>query len=229
MTRISYVRLASLDKGSTSGCDKPDVRLATSPRFDCAAIDQSLSRYNRHCRQDSFRRASHTDRPERWLETYVFLYVRLPLSRSAAAHDYPEPRQHDALRSELRRAFSLLELLAVVAILGSSRRSSLPRVVSCRPTYAKEKCCLHNRTEINITVEQYYIHNGVWPADDLSDIGADLDYFPDGLPTCPVSGHAYRLGPDDASRGRSRRSGRSQPVMRCRRYRCPLSRAMLRR
>ena len=55
--------------------------------------------------------------------------------------------------------------------------------------------CLHNRAEINITVEQYYMHTGVWPADDLSDIGADVDYFPDGLPTCPVSGQPYRLDP----------------------------------
>jgi hypothetical protein len=29
----------------------------------------------------------------------------------------------------------------------------------------------------------------------LSDIGADPDYFPDGLPTCPSTGAAYRLDP----------------------------------
>ena len=29
----------------------------------------------------------------------------------------------------------------------------------------------------------------------LSDIGADPNYFPDGLPTCPVSGQPYRLDP----------------------------------
>jgi hypothetical protein len=52
---------------------------------------------------------------------------------------------------------------------------------------------LHNRAEINIAVEQYYIHTGVWPANNLSDIGADPDYFPDGVPTCPVSGNAYQL------------------------------------
>ena len=34
----------------------------------------------------------------------------------------------------------------------------------------KEKTCHHNRAEINITVEQYYLHTGNWPANDLSDI-----------------------------------------------------------
>jgi general secretion pathway protein G len=93
-----------------------------------------------------------------------------------------------------RRAFSLMELLAVVAIIAIIAGLIIPRVVTSSDT-AKEKTCVHDRTEINITVEQYYIHNGVWPADDLSNIGADVNYFPDGLPKCPVSGAAYRLDP----------------------------------
>ena len=31
------------------------------------------------------------------------------------------------------------------------------------------------------------------PAADLSDIGADANYFPDGIPTNPTSGAAYSL------------------------------------
>ena len=96
--------------------------------------------------------------------------------------------------NQLRRGFSLLEMLAVVVILGIIAALIVPRVGQSSEN-AKEKCCLHNRAEINITTEQYYIHNGVWPADDLSDVGADVDYFPDGLPTCPVSGQPYRLDP----------------------------------
>lgn len=85
-----------------------------------------------------------------------------------------------------------MELLAVVTVLGIIAALIVPRVIS-GTDLAKEKTCLHNRTEINITVEQYYLHNGSWPANDLSDIAADIDYFPDGLPTCPVSGAAYRI------------------------------------
>jgi prepilin-type N-terminal cleavage/methylation domain-containing protein len=94
----------------------------------------------------------------------------------------------------LRRGFSLMELLAVVVILGIIAALIVPRVAQSSDA-AKEKCCLHNRAEINITTEQYYIHNGVWPASNLSDVGANVNYFPDGLPACPVSGQPYRLDP----------------------------------
>lgn len=91
-----------------------------------------------------------------------------------------------------RSAFSLMELLAVVTILGIIAALVLPRV-STQTLSAKEKCCYHNRAEINIAVEQYYVLEGSWPADNLSDIGADTAYFPQGVPTCPVSGDAYQL------------------------------------
>ena len=97
-------------------------------------------------------------------------------------------------RTQNRTAFSLLELLAVVVILGIIAAMLVPRVTSTSDS-AKDKSCFHNRTEINITVEQFYLHTGHWPADDLSDIGADPGYFPNGLPHCPVSGQAYRLDP----------------------------------
>jgi type II secretory pathway pseudopilin PulG len=87
-----------------------------------------------------------------------------------------------------------MELLAVVTILGIIAALIVPRVVTSGDT-AKDKACHHNRAEINITVEQYYLHTGNWPASNLSDIGADPNYFPDGLPTCPASGQPYRLDP----------------------------------
>jgi prepilin-type N-terminal cleavage/methylation domain-containing protein len=93
-----------------------------------------------------------------------------------------------------RAAFSLLELLAVVTILGIIAALILPRVVISTDK-TKEATCLHCRGEINAAVEQYYIHTGNWPANDLSDIAADIDYFPDGIPACPISGHSYRIDP----------------------------------
>jgi general secretion pathway protein G len=97
-------------------------------------------------------------------------------------------------RQQNRVAFSLMELLAVVTILGILAAIILPRVVNSSDT-AKDKTCFHNRAEINITVESYFMNTGTWPANDLSDIGADPNYFPDGLPICPVSGQPYRLDP----------------------------------
>jgi prepilin-type N-terminal cleavage/methylation domain-containing protein len=93
-----------------------------------------------------------------------------------------------------RTAFSLMELIAVVTILGIVAALIVPRI-NQGTDRSREKSCLHNRAEINITVERYYLHNSVWPANDLSDIGSDQDYFPDGLPACPLSGAAYRLDP----------------------------------
>jgi hypothetical protein len=99
-----------------------------------------------------------------------------------------------AHRNHRPTAFSLMELIAVVTILGVVAALVLPRVISGTDV-AKEKACFHNRAEIGITVERFYMHTGAWPANDLSDIGTNGEYFPDGLPACPVSGHAYRLDP----------------------------------
>jgi len=95
-------------------------------------------------------------------------------------------------KHNINRGFSLMELLAVVTILGIIAALVLPRAVS-NSDVAKQKSCAHNRAELNIAVERWYIHNGVWPANNLSDIAADGNYFPDGLPVCPVSGNAYQL------------------------------------
>jgi general secretion pathway protein G len=91
-----------------------------------------------------------------------------------------------------RTAFSLMELLAVVTILGIIAAIIVPRVTVSSDT-AKAKVNAHNKATINAAVERWYIETGAWPAANLSDIGADTDYFPDGIPTNPVSGAAYTL------------------------------------
>jgi general secretion pathway protein G len=88
-----------------------------------------------------------------------------------------------------------MELLAVVTILGIIAAIIVPRVTVSSDT-AKQKVNSHNKATINAAVERYYIENGSWPAADLSDIGADTDYFPDGIPTNPVDDSAYTLDSD---------------------------------
>lgn len=91
-----------------------------------------------------------------------------------------------------KRGFSLLELLAVVTILGIIAAIIVPRV-AVSSTTAKQKVRDHHKATINAAVERYYIDTGAWPANDLSDIAANINYFPSGVPTNPVDSSAYTL------------------------------------
>ena len=95
-------------------------------------------------------------------------------------------------KTSKRRGFSLLELLAVVTILGIIAVVVVPRI-SVSSTTAKTKADLQNKAEINSAVERWYFEKGTWPADNLSDIGADTSYFPNGLPVNPTNSAAYTL------------------------------------
>ena len=88
-----------------------------------------------------------------------------------------------------------MELLAVVTILGIIAAIIVPRVTVSSDT-AKQNVHAHNKATINSAVERYYINEGSWPANDLSDIGADVDYFPEGIPGNPVDpATPYSLDP----------------------------------
>ncbi len=91
-----------------------------------------------------------------------------------------------------RRGFSLMELLAVVTILGIIAAIVIPRVTSSSDT-AKAKVNLHNKATINSAIERWYVEKGSWPATNLTDIAADTTYFPSGIPTNPVDNSAYTM------------------------------------
>ena len=90
------------------------------------------------------------------------------------------------------RGFSLLELLAVVTILGIIAAIIVPRVTISTDA-AKQRVRDHHKATINSAVERWYIDKNSWPANDLSDIAADINYFPEGIPANPVDGTAYTL------------------------------------
>ena len=104
------------------------------------------------------------------------------------------PKSGNRKASRKRRGFSLLELLAVVTILGIIAVVVIPRI-SVSSTTAKTNADLQNKAEINSAVERWYFVNGSWPASDLSDIEADPNYFPDGIPANPLGG-TYSLDSD---------------------------------
>lgn len=90
-----------------------------------------------------------------------------------------------------RQAFSLMELLAVVTILGIIAAIIVPRVTTSSDT-AKAKVHAHNKGSINSAIERYYIENGSWPSADLNEIDV-VAYFPDGIPTNPIDDSAYTM------------------------------------
>lgn len=100
--------------------------------------------------------------------------------------------QKDSRRSVARgrRGFSLLELLAVITMLGIIAVVVLPRILYSKVT-AQEHTCFQNRAEINLAIERYNIDNGALPTA-MSDIN-NSTWFPGGIPLCPVSGTAYTL------------------------------------
>ncbi len=95
-------------------------------------------------------------------------------------------------KSNKKGGFSLLELLAVVTILGIIAAIIVPRVTVSSDN-AKTKVAAHHKATINSAVERYYVNTGGWPANDLTDIGADVNYFPDGIPANPIDASAYTL------------------------------------
>ena len=85
-------------------------------------------------------------------------------------------------RKMMSRAFSLLELLAVVVILGILAAAIVPRVVTSSQD-ARTSVHQHNLGEINAAVERYYIDEGSFPAT-IADLTPD--YLPDGVPAVPT-------------------------------------------
>jgi type II secretory pathway pseudopilin PulG len=80
----------------------------------------------------------------------------------------------------------------VILIISFLALLIVPRVV-VSTLEAKERTCFHNRAQINSAAERYFAVNDAFPTD-ISQLNTD-EYFPSGIPVCPVSGAAYALDP----------------------------------
>jgi len=94
-------------------------------------------------------------------------------------------------KTSKRNAFSLLELLAVVVILGIIAAIVVPRVTVSADT-ARKRMNEHTAATLNSAIERYYVDIGSWPTT-LSDLVPA--YLPDGVPSNPVDGSAYVINP----------------------------------
>jgi hypothetical protein len=88
--------------------------------------------------------------------------------------------------------------MGVLAILATLAAIILPRVIGS-DEQSKIAGCETHKGNIEVQAELWLQNTGSWPAANLSDVGGDLDYFPEGLPVCPVDGSSYTI---DAATGR---------------------------
>lgn len=86
--------------------------------------------------------------------------------------------------------FSLIELMAVVTILGILVSIVLTRIVNSTDA-AKAKTCVNNVQQINSALEQFAVSTGNF-ATAISNVDT-IEYFPGSIPTCAVDGSAYTL------------------------------------
>jgi len=93
-----------------------------------------------------------------------------------------------------RTGISLLELMAVVAILGVVAAVIIPSVTGSSDS-ANIAACYVYKGDIEIQSELWNHNTGGFPAATLAAIGLDTDYFPGGPPTCPVDDTKYTINP----------------------------------
>jgi len=90
----------------------------------------------------------------------------------------------------VRSGFSMVEMLAVVTLIGIIAMIVVPRFAGSG-TQAKTNACNVNKGNIEVQAQLWFRNKGGWPAADLSNLSADKKYFPEGVPTCPVDGSNY--------------------------------------
>jgi general secretion pathway protein G len=91
-----------------------------------------------------------------------------------------------------QRGFTLTELMAALAIIGVVAAIVLVRATA-GGSASKSAACKSFKGDIEVLCELWRHNVGSWPATNLSNIGTDANYFPAGLPVCPVDGSAYTI------------------------------------
>jgi len=87
------------------------------------------------------------------------------------------------MRPEKRQAFTLVELMVVVLVLGALTAIAIPRITG-GAFNAGVNACRKNVDIMNSQIELYHSNTGTWPVE-IGEVTKDPNYFPDGPPKCP--------------------------------------------
>ena len=79
----------------------------------------------------------------------------------------------------------MVEILLVIIIVGILAAIVLPRIIY-DAARARRRACQANMMAINAQAELWKLNTGNWPSNNLSDIYASDDYFPEDTVNCPV-------------------------------------------
>ena len=104
------------------------------------------------------------------------------------------------------KGFTLIEVLLIVILISIMAAIIIPRF-SVGSKRAKVQSCEMNRSIINTAVETWFFTEGTWPLTDLTDMKTNANYFPDGIPTCPVDQTSYTLAATPVYRVTGHREG----------------------
>ena len=94
-----------------------------------------------------------------------------------------------------RNAFSLLEIIAALVIAATVAIVGIQYLRPAGDT-GKQRSCDLTREIVQNDAQRYFEFNGSMPGTDLKEL-ASPEYSGAVLPTCPVTGQAYRLDKDN--------------------------------
>ena len=94
-----------------------------------------------------------------------------------------------------RAAFTLVEIMIVVAIIGMLAAIAIPNFVKARNT-AQANACINNMRQIDAAIQQWALDRGKRDTDPVVE-SEIADYIKGGkMPTCPAGNVAYTVGPN---------------------------------
>ncbi len=102
------------------------------------------------------------------------------------------------LKTKRIQAFTLVEIMIVVAIIGLLAAIAIPNMVKARNT-AQANACINNMRQIDNAIQSFALENNKKDSDAVTDNDVRVYIKGSVMPTCPAGNTAYVLGGTVAS------------------------------